>query len=285
MQCPSQIVFLVLAWRHDLVLRALRHPRCSDLWQEVNIELIRKHHDFMRLQVFVMKPNARQTLAPVWVIIFGHQLGPFPHPAHLVEPAAHGFCGHLNAVFGLERRREGGTTPPGAAPAIGAWGGFEYGAQGAHEPGHQDGHPHGDGELTVWVDHVCRDSQRDTPARYGTRWSASKTRKPQSPSDSGPPHTAVRCGTPADSHTVCGGEPHASGLALLGVSPVRLLTAQWGLLETSMWVNIQRITGVPHCANVVWPDLDEAAVAEKTSLTLHMCQHDSSGICQWSGFF
>jgi hypothetical protein len=31
--------------------------------------------------------------------------------------------------------------------------------------------------------------------------------------------------------------------------------AQWGLLETSMWVNIQRITGEPHCANVVWPDL------------------------------
>jgi hypothetical protein len=23
-----------------------------------------------------------------------------------------------------------------------------------------------------------------------------------------------------------------------------------------MWVNIQRITGVAHCANVVWPDLD-----------------------------
>ena len=23
-----------------------------------------------------------------------------------------------------------------------------------------------------------------------------------------------------------------------------------------MWVNIQRITGVPHCANVVWPDLE-----------------------------
>jgi hypothetical protein len=31
--------------------------------------------------------------------------------------------------------------------------------------------------------------------------------------------------------------------------------AQWELLETSMWVNIQRITGVAHCANVVWPDL------------------------------
>ena len=36
--------------------------------------------------------------------------------------------------------------------------------------------------------------------------------------------------------------------------------AQWGLLETSMWVNIQRITGVPHCANVVWPDLEPERV-------------------------
>jgi predicted ATPase len=32
--------------------------------------------------------------------------------------------------------------------------------------------------------------------------------------------------------------------------------AQWALLETSMWVNIQRITGVAHCANVMWPDLE-----------------------------
>jgi hypothetical protein len=27
------------------------------------------------------------------------------------------------------------------------------------------------------------------------------------------------------------------------------------LLATLMWVNIQRITRVAHCANVVWPDL------------------------------
>ena len=27
-----------------------------------------------------------------------------------------------------------------------------------------------------------------------------------------------------------------------------------------MWVNIQRITGVPHCANVVWPDLVHSQV-------------------------
>jgi hypothetical protein len=31
--------------------------------------------------------------------------------------------------------------------------------------------------------------------------------------------------------------------------------AQGGLLETLMWVNIQRLTGVAHCANVVWRDL------------------------------
>ena len=47
----------------------------------------------------------------------------------------------------------------------------------------------------------------------------------------------------------------ASGLALLEVSPIRLLLAQLGLLETWIWANIQRITRVLHCANVVWPDL------------------------------
>jgi hypothetical protein len=35
---------------------------------------------------------------------------------------------------------------------------------------------------------------------------------------------------------------HASGLALLGVSLVRLSLAQWALLEPLIWVNIQRIT-------------------------------------------
>ena len=32
-----------------------------------------------------------------------------------------------------------------------------------------------------------------------------------------------------------------------------------------MWVNIQRITRVPHCANVVWPDL----VKDTSRLTPH----------------
>jgi hypothetical protein len=28
-----------------------------------------------------------------------------------------------------------------------------------------------------------------------------------------------------------------------------------------MWVNIQRITGMAHCANVVWPDLEYNALS------------------------
>ena len=67
---------------------------------------------------------------------FGDQLGPFPDPAYLMEPATHGFRCDRDAVFGLERRSEGGTTPQCAAPAIGTWGFFEYGAQRAREPGH-----------------------------------------------------------------------------------------------------------------------------------------------------
>ena len=125
MQCPSQMVFLILAWRHDLLLHALRHPNHPDLREEVNIKFIRKDHYLMRLQVFGMKPNANQTLDPVRVIIFGYQLGAFPYPAHLMEPAPHGFCRHLNAVFDLEPCRESGTTSAGAAPAIGTRGRFE----------------------------------------------------------------------------------------------------------------------------------------------------------------
>src|SRR6185295_14602376 len=146
-----QIVLLVLAWGHHLFLRPLWHPGRSNLRQQVDIEFIRKDHPLMRLQMFALKPNARQTLDPVWVVIFGHQLGPFPHPAHLVEPAAHGFRGHCDAVFGLERRREGGTTPAGATPAIGPRGSFEYGPEGSREPRHQDARLHSDRELPCFV--------------------------------------------------------------------------------------------------------------------------------------
>ena len=57
---------------------------------------------------------------------------------------------------GLERRGKGGTTPPGAPPTIGPRGHFAAGAQGAPEPGHQDGRPDGNRELAVWVDRMPR---------------------------------------------------------------------------------------------------------------------------------
>src|SRR5215468_4687973 len=99
-----------------------------------------------------MKPNTGQPCEPVWVVIFGHELGSFPYPVQFVEPTAYCFRRHLDAMFGLERRGEGRTTPPRAAPAIGPWGFFEYGTQRACEPGHEDGRLHRDGELPIWID-------------------------------------------------------------------------------------------------------------------------------------
>src|SRR5262249_48331489 len=73
-------------------------------------------------------------------------------PADLVEPAAHRFCRHRDALFGLECHGERGTAPAGTAPAIGPWSFFEDGAQRACEPGHEDGRLDSDGELTVFVE-------------------------------------------------------------------------------------------------------------------------------------
>src|SRR5262245_3355191 len=91
MQRPSQIMLLILPWRHDLRLRAWRHPRCPNLGQEVDSECVHKDHHCMRWQVFGLKSNAGQPLNSVRVIIVGDQLGPLPDPASLMEPATHGF--------------------------------------------------------------------------------------------------------------------------------------------------------------------------------------------------
>jgi dipeptide/tripeptide permease len=36
------------------------------------LKFIRKDHQLMRLQVFVVEPNTGQSLDPVWIIIFSH---------------------------------------------------------------------------------------------------------------------------------------------------------------------------------------------------------------------
>ena len=55
-------------------------------------------------------------------------------------------------MFGLERPRERGTAPPRAAPAIGMGGFVPQGAQGARQPGQQDGRLDSHGERTVGLD-------------------------------------------------------------------------------------------------------------------------------------
>ena len=151
MQRASQGVLFIGARGHELCLRALEHPGCTALGQEMTIEFIRKHQDCMRLHVVRHKPNTGAPLDPVWLSIFGHELGAFPDPADLMEPAAHGFCGHRDAMLGLERHGERGTAPPGAAPALGPWGFFEQRAERAREPGHQESGLDRDGELTVVI--------------------------------------------------------------------------------------------------------------------------------------
>jgi len=108
----SKRVFCILPWRHDFLLAPLGHPRGTDLGQQMDIEFISKDYHLMRWQLLSMPPNPGQALDPLCVVIFGHQLGPFSHPAHVMEPASYGPRGNLQAVFRLELGSQRGTTPP-----------------------------------------------------------------------------------------------------------------------------------------------------------------------------
>ena len=58
---------------------------------------------------------------------------------------------------------------------------------------------------------------------------------------------------------------------------LRLWIAQWQLLETSLWVNIQRITGAAHCAKVVWTDLAFQESIEQRYLRLYQALISADG--------
>src|SRR5678809_149579 len=118
----------------------------------MDIEFISKDQHLMRLQVLSMPPNPGQALDPLWVAIFGRELGSFPHPAHFMEPTSYGPCGNLQAMFRLELSRQRRTTPPRPAPAIGTWWRLEERPQRALHPGHQDRRPAGGHELARCVD-------------------------------------------------------------------------------------------------------------------------------------
>ena len=148
----SHIAFFILPWRHDCFLAPLGHPGRPDFGQQMDIEFICKDHPLMHLQVLGMPPNPGQAHDPLWVVIFRHQFGPFPHPAHLMEPAPYGPGGNLQAVLRLELRRQRGTTPPRPAPAIGTGWSLEESPQRALQPRHQDGRPDRCQELALSVD-------------------------------------------------------------------------------------------------------------------------------------
>src|SRR5262249_31809510 len=169
---PSQIVFFILPWRHDFCLAPLGHPRRPDFGQQMDIEFIRKDQPLMRWQVLGMPPNPGQALDPLGVVIFRHQFGAFPHPAHLMEPSADGPRGHLQTVFRLEVRRQRGTTPPRPAPAIGTGWRLEEGPQRALYPRHQNGRPDGRLELALGVNgeaELLRAIEAHNPVDTGAR--------------------------------------------------------------------------------------------------------------------
>jgi len=151
----KRVVFL-LPWRHDFLLAPLGHPRGPNLGPQMDIECSGQDHPLMRVQALGMPPTLGQALDPLRIVIFGHQLGPFPHPAHVMEPPPDGPRGNRQAMFRLEVDCQCGTTPPRPAPAIGPWWDLEECPQRALPPGHQDGRPDGCPELALGVDSAAQ---------------------------------------------------------------------------------------------------------------------------------
>src|SRR2546428_315734 len=82
---------------------------------------IAKAHPRMAVQALAMPRNPGQALAPLRRVIWGPKLGPFPPPAHVMDPSSYGPRGHPQAVLRLELGYQRRTTPPRPAPAIGTW--------------------------------------------------------------------------------------------------------------------------------------------------------------------
>src|SRR5207248_1942285 len=125
-----------------------------------------------RLQALGMQANPGQALDPLRLVIFGHQLGPFPHPAHGIEPVPYSPSGNLQAVFRLELGSQRGTTLMHPAPAIGPWRSLEECPQRALDPGQQDHGPDGREQLALCVDcaaHLASAIEAHNPIDTGAR--------------------------------------------------------------------------------------------------------------------
>jgi hypothetical protein len=72
-------------------------PPCK---QQMDIHFIRKDQGLTEFDLLADKPDPAQARDAVGIIIFGYQLRPLPHPAHLVEPAAHRLGGDRDSARG-----------------------------------------------------------------------------------------------------------------------------------------------------------------------------------------
>jgi hypothetical protein len=124
---PGPGVLLVLPRRHDGQLGAFGHPGTSHFGSQLDIQFVGKDHGLAVLELLEDRPDAGQSSHAVGSIIFGHQFGPLPHLAELVEPAAHGLGGDGDAALGLQRQGQCGTAPACAAPPIRPRMGLEQG--------------------------------------------------------------------------------------------------------------------------------------------------------------
>jgi hypothetical protein len=151
-QGASEVVLRVLAGGHDCLLGPFGYPGRADLGQQVDIELIGNNHRLMHLPQLTMKSNTGQAFDPLWIIILGNQLRPFPYLIHLVEPAAYSPCRYFNPEFSLEFYGHRSPTPACAIPAIGTRCGHEQHLQRTPEPRAQDSCMYGRRDLAVWVE-------------------------------------------------------------------------------------------------------------------------------------
>ena len=116
-----------------------------------DIAVIGKDQPLVRGQLFGVPPHVGQALNPLGIVIFGHELRPFPDPTPLMQPPTHGPGGDLQLVLNLECSRQRGTTPAGATPAIHARRRLEQHRQRALEARAQDGRPDRGCALAVLV--------------------------------------------------------------------------------------------------------------------------------------
>ena len=84
----------------------------------MDIQFVRKDQGLRGLERLEYPPDTGQAVHPLRGVICGHQLGPLPHPADLMEPAPQGLGRDGEPPIDLQGQGQGGTAPARAAPPI-----------------------------------------------------------------------------------------------------------------------------------------------------------------------